>query len=80
MGCKTQLSHDVIRAYEAPFPDDRYKAGARVFPTLVPTRPDDPASAPNRIEGAGHFVQEDKGEELARVVLGWLAGEGAAAG
>jgi haloalkane dehalogenase len=32
------------------------------------------------IEGAGHFVQEDKGEELARVVLGWLAGEGAAAG
>ena len=37
-----------IAAYDAPFPDDTYKAGARIFPSLVPISPDDPASAPNR--------------------------------
>ena len=36
-----------IAAYDAPFPDETYKAGARIFPSLVPTRPDDPASADN---------------------------------
>ena len=29
-----------IAAYDAPFPDDRYKAGARQFPALVPAAPD----------------------------------------
>jgi haloalkane dehalogenase len=112
-GCTTALSNDVIAAYDAPFPDDRYKEGARRFPALVPVTPDDPAAPANRaawetlerfdkpflcafsdsdpmtakanfifekrvpgargmphttIEGAGHFLQEDKGEELARVV------------
>jgi haloalkane dehalogenase len=43
----TSLSDGVIAAYEAPFPDDSYKAGARIFPSLVPTSPDDPASAEN---------------------------------
>ena len=34
---------DPIRAaYEAPFPDQRYVAGARQFPSLVPIFPDDP--------------------------------------
>ncbi|MDP2948166.1 MAG: haloalkane dehalogenase [Chloroflexota bacterium] len=47
-GCVTDLAPEVIAAYDAPFPDDRYKAGARQFPMLVPTSPDDPASAPNR--------------------------------
>ncbi len=47
-GCKTPLAAEVIAAYGAPFPDDTYKAGARVFPALVPTRPDDPAAAANR--------------------------------
>ncbi len=115
-GTMTQLSAEVLAAYEAPFPDETYKAGARVFPTLVPIRPDDPASEANRrawqalrhfdrpfltaysdgdpitrgaevlfqklvpgargqphttIQGAGHFLQEDRGEELARVVLDW---------
>jgi haloalkane dehalogenase len=41
------LSADEIAAYDAPFPDDTYKAGARIFPSLVPTGPDDPASAAN---------------------------------
>lgn len=34
----------VIAAYEAPFPDTRYKAGAMMFPLLVPVTPDDPGS------------------------------------
>jgi len=112
-GCATELPAEVIAAYDAPFPDDRYTAGARQFPMLVPSAPDDPAAAANRaawdvlrrwtkpfltafsdldpvtqgadqllqrdipgaqgqphttIRGAGHFLQEDKGEELARVV------------
>lgn len=117
-GCVTTLTSEVIAAYNAPFPDESYMAGARHFPALVPTRPDDPASAANRkawevlrrwdkpfltafsdsdditrggdtffqktvpgtqgqphttIVAAGHFLQEDKGEELAHVVLGFLA-------
>ena len=114
----TKLSDEVIAAYDAPFPDDSYKAGARIFPTLVPTSSDDPAVPANRkaweallrwekpflttfsdsdpitkggerafqgrvpgtkdqphtiIEGAGHFLQEDKGEELARIVVDFIA-------
>ena len=46
-GCRTDLAPEVIAAYDAPFPDDSYKAGARIFPSLVPTSPDDPASADN---------------------------------
>ena len=113
-GCVGDLTPEIVSAYDAPFPDDSYKAGARQFPMLVPTSPDDPASEPNRrawevlakfdkpfltafsdsdpvtsgadrvlqqsvagargqphttIEGAGHFLQEDKGEDLARVVV-----------
>lgn len=116
-GCVTDLPDEVVAAYDAPFPDEAYKAGARQFPVLVPTRPDDPAAAPNRrawevlarwekpflcafsdgdpitrgadavfrklvpgtagqphvtTEGAGHFLQEDKGEELARVVVAFI--------
>ncbi len=47
-GCVKELSQETIDAYDAPFPDDRYKAGARQFPVLVPITPDDPASEPNR--------------------------------
>jgi haloalkane dehalogenase len=117
-GCKTELSAEVVAAYNAPFPDDSYKEGARQFPLLVPTRPDDPASEPNRkawerlskwdkpfltafsdsdpvtagadkplreripgargqphttIVGGGHFLQEDKGEELAQVIVDIMA-------
>lgn len=43
----TELSAGEIAAYDAPFPDDTYKAGARIFPSLVPTSPDDPAAAAN---------------------------------
>jgi haloalkane dehalogenase len=116
-GCTTDLTPEVIAGYDAPFPDDAYLAGARVFPSLVPTSPDDPAAAANQaawaslrtferpfvcafsdadpitkggyavfqrevpgaagqphttIEGGGHFLQEDRGPELAEVLLGVL--------
>ena len=48
MGCVHKLSADTIAAYDAPFPEEQYKTAARVFPTLVPISPNDPASAPNR--------------------------------
>jgi haloalkane dehalogenase len=47
-GTATELTPDILAAYEAPFPDESYKEGARQFPALVPITPDDPASAPNR--------------------------------
>jgi haloalkane dehalogenase len=117
-GTVTELPPEVVAAYDAPFPDARYQAGARAFPSLVPTRPDDPASAANRaawavlagfdkpfltafsdgdpitgggdrvfqkavpgargqghvtLTGGGHFLQEDVGPELGRVVAGFVA-------
>lgn len=108
-GTVAELSDAVVAGYDAPFPKARFKAAARMFPMLVPTRPDDPASAANRhaldvfsrwekpfltlfsdrdpitrggekfwqshvpgaagvahatIHGAGHFLQEEKPEEL----------------
>jgi haloalkane dehalogenase len=47
-GCLEPMSDEVMLAYDAPFPDESYKEGARQFPLLVPTRPDDPASEANR--------------------------------
>jgi haloalkane dehalogenase len=47
------LAPDVIAAYDAPFPDESYKSGARAFPALVPATPDDPAAAPNRAAWLG---------------------------
>jgi haloalkane dehalogenase len=114
----SELSDEVVAAYDAPFPDDTYKAGARKFPMLVPITPDDPASEANRqawavlmnwkkpflttfsdkdpimsggekvfkklvpgaagqdhviIKDAGHFLQEDKGEEIATVLIEFIA-------
>ena len=39
-----ELPPDIIAAYDAPFPDETYKEGARQFPVLVPISPDDPAA------------------------------------
>lgn len=47
-GTVTPLPQAVIDAYDAPYPDERYKEGARQFPLLVPITPDDPASEKNR--------------------------------
>lgn len=47
-GCRRTLDAEERRAYDAPFPSSAYKAGARAFPRLVPTTPDDPAVSANR--------------------------------
>lgn len=118
MGTVEELSAAEVAAYDAPFPSARYKAGARAFPKLVPTRPDDPASDANRaaweiykqwtkpflttfsnrdpitrggekpwqelvpgaqgqehviIRNAGHFLQEDRGAEIADVLIRFIA-------
>jgi haloalkane dehalogenase len=117
-GSATDLSPEVVAAYDAPFPDDTYTAGARIFPSLVPSGTDDPArddqlaawdvlrgftrpwlctfsdrdpvtaggakvflrEVPGTagqphvtIEGGGHFLQEDKGPELAKVIAEFIA-------
>jgi haloalkane dehalogenase len=114
----TSIPRDVRHGYDAPFPDESFKAGARQLPLLVPIDPDDPESAINRlawrklmkwekpllttfsdsdpitrggdkpfhrlvpgakdqphvtIEDAGHFLQEDKGEELAEIINRFIA-------
>jgi haloalkane dehalogenase len=116
--CVTPLSDAVKAAYDAPFPDDTFKAGARQFPALVPASPEDPATPANRaawerlaqfkkpfltafsdqdpitrgadlflqsaipgaagrthttLTGGGHFLQEDVGEQLAKVVADFIA-------
>ena len=42
-GAKTELADEVVAAYDAPFPDASYKAGARAMPGLIPQSEDDPA-------------------------------------
>ena len=44
----TPLSPDVLAAYDAPFPDPRYKAGALVFPSLIPTHAEMAGAPENR--------------------------------
>jgi haloalkane dehalogenase len=46
-GCRTTLAPEVLAAYDAPFPDESFKAAPRAMPNLVPTSLDDPASAAN---------------------------------
>ncbi len=117
-GTVSELSEEVIAAYDAPFPSEEYKAGARIFPSLVPISSDDPESAnnqaawgklmqwkkpfltvfgdsdpimkgaekffiqvvpgakdqPHSIVHAGHFSQEDQGEELANIMVKFIIG------
>lgn len=47
-GTVSTLPDDVVAAYDAPFPDEGFKEGARQFPLLVPTSEDDPAVPANR--------------------------------
>jgi len=112
-----ELTDAEIAAYDAPFPDETYKAGARIFPALVPTTADNPETANNKkawaslmkfekpfltlfsdsdpitkggervlqklipgtkgqkhtiIEGGGHFLQDDKGEEIATLMVEFM--------
>jgi len=47
-GCVRGLTDADRAAYDAPFPDESYKAGPRALPVILPTRPDDPATEANR--------------------------------
>jgi haloalkane dehalogenase len=47
-GCRRPMTRHVRACYDAPFPDESFKAGARAMPDLVPTSPDDPATEANR--------------------------------
>ncbi|HET7684289.1 MAG TPA: haloalkane dehalogenase [Marmoricola sp.] len=121
-GSASDLSAEVVAAYDAPFPDVTYKAGAKAMPDLIPQDPDNVAAKPAQaawevlrrfdrpflcafsdgdpitrhadvlftgqvpgaegqphttITGAGHFLQEDQGEQLGKVVVDWLRGLGA---
>jgi haloalkane dehalogenase len=42
-GTRRRMSPAEVAAYDAPFPRNSYKAGARIFPSLVPMEPDDVA-------------------------------------
>jgi haloalkane dehalogenase len=42
--CARDMPHDVFSAYEAPYPTTTSKAGARAFPLILPTAPDDPGA------------------------------------
>ncbi len=48
MGVTRKLSREEIEAYDAPFPDASYKAGACQFPTLVPITPQHASVAENQ--------------------------------
>lgn len=112
-GTVEKLSNEVIHAYNAPFPSEEYKAGARIFPSLVPIAANESEAINNQkawskmaqwskpfltvfgeqdpimkgaeiafqkiVPGAqgqahttlnaGHFIQEEKGEELAQLMI-----------
>ncbi|MFX1452109.1 MAG: haloalkane dehalogenase, partial [Promethearchaeota archaeon] len=55
----TKLTKDVLKGYNAPFPDDSYKAGARIMPSLVPVSPDDPEHEAN-VKAIENFRQWKK--------------------
>jgi haloalkane dehalogenase len=115
-GCFSDPGDAVAAAYDAPFPSEASKAGARAFPAILPLGPEDPGAAegasvlaalredtrpllllwgaedrplppaygeafasalgkpaPRLVAGAGHYLQEDRGEEIGAIVADWLS-------
>jgi haloalkane dehalogenase len=64
-GCMRDPGDEVVAAYEAPFPEPAAKAGAKVFPELIPLRPD----APGPDAGARTFAA--LAEDRRPVLLLW---------
>lgn len=58
-GTVFDLTEEEIAAYNAPYPSEEYKAGARIFPSLVPISSDDPEAANNQAAW-GKLVQWQK--------------------
>lgn len=48
MGSVSPISKEALLAYDAPFPSEEFKAGARIFPTLVPINAEDPEALKNQ--------------------------------
>jgi haloalkane dehalogenase len=114
-GCHADPGDAVAAAYDAPFPNEASKAGARAFPELIAAGPamagaeagqrtldalredrrpllmlwgaQDPAlppavgeafasalgrPGPRVLDGAGHYLQEDRGEDIGAIVADWL--------
>ena len=116
-GCVDGLTDREVAAYDAPFPTRHHRLGARLFPSFVPTTPDDPERGRNEaawevfrrwdkpfltlfsnrdpvtrgghrfwheavpgakgqahavIRGAGHFLQEDRGPQVALAIVEFL--------
>jgi len=114
-GCATDPGDEIAAAYDAPFPSEPSKAGARALPAILPLSPADRGAsaghdvlralradqrptlmlwgaedhplpvaageafaasigrdAPRVIEGAGHFLQEDRGSEIGAIIADWL--------
>lgn len=59
MGTHQELPEEILNAYRAPFPNESYKAGARIFPALVPIEKKDPEAVKNR-EALAVFSKWDK--------------------
>jgi haloalkane dehalogenase len=68
---------ETLRAWDKPFltafsdQDPITRGGDRAFQREVPGCAGQPHTT---VEGGGHFLQEDCGEELARVVASWMSG------
>jgi haloalkane dehalogenase/tRNA(adenine34) deaminase len=60
------LTAEEAAAYAAPFPDERYKAGVRRFPDLVPDCPDAPGAALAR-EAREWWKTEWRGKSLMAI-------------
>ena len=116
-GVLREMKAEEIKAYNAPFPNEKYQSGALVFPLLVPTTPDNPSSKYNRdawknlttfnrpfltlfsdsdpitagadklfqatvagtknqahttITNAGHFLQEDKPQDILHHIIRFI--------